>query len=221
MADEKYFKDRIDAGRQLAKELKKYAERDDVIVLALPRGGLPIGYEIAKKLKVPLDVIVARKIGAPHNPEFGIGAVTEGGMAVVNIDAVRVLGVSKDELNQLATEEANEVERRRKLFRGDRPELQIEGKTVILVDDGLAAGATALAAIRYLRSKNPKQIVFAVPVCPKDTADYLRKEVDDLICPNIPDHFTAVGVWYDNFPQLSDEDALAILRQAQTKGGAS
>jgi putative phosphoribosyl transferase len=202
----------VDAGRQLAERLAPYAEERPV-VFALPRGGVPVGAEVSRSLGAPLEVIVSRKLGAPGQPEFGIGAVAPGGVRVLNERAVRALGIEEDYLEMISARELAEAERRLKLFRGDRPYPDLERRTAILVDDGLATGVTARAALLALRRMNPRRLVLAVPVCALQTAELLRPEADDLICLLAPDNLEAVGLWYRNFEQTSDEEVVRLLEE--------
>jgi putative phosphoribosyl transferase len=209
------FEDRRDAGRQLAERLASYAEERPV-VFALPRGGVPVGAEVSRSLGAPLEVIVSRKLGAPGQPEFGIGAVTPGGVRVLNERAVRALGIEEDYLEMVSTRELAEAERRLRLFRGEgRPYPDLEGRTAILVDDGLATGVTARASLLALRRMNPQRLVLAVPVCAVQTAELLRPETDELICLLAPADLEAVGLWYRNFEQTSDEEVVRLLEQAR------
>jgi putative phosphoribosyl transferase len=208
------FEDRGDAGRRLAERLAPYAEERPV-VFALPRGGVPVGAEVARSLGAPLEVIVSRKLGAPGQPEFGLGAVAPGGVRVLNERAIRALGIAEDYLELVSARELAEVERRLKLFRGDRPYPDLEGRTAILVDDGLATGVTARAALLALRRMNPQRLVLAVPVCALQTAKLLRSESDDLICLLAPTDLEAVGFWYRNFEQTSDQEVIRLLEEAQ------
>jgi putative phosphoribosyl transferase len=208
------FEDRVDAGRQLAERLAPYAEERPV-VFALPRGGVPVGAEVSRSLGAPLEVIVSRKLGAPGQPEFGIGAVAPSGVRVLNERAVRALGIEEDYLEMISARELAEAERRLKLFRGDRPYPDLERRTAILVDDGLATGVTARAALLALRRMNPRRLVLAVPVCALQTAELLRPEADDLICLLAPANLEAVGLWYRNFEQTSDEEVVRLLEEAR------
>ena len=209
------FEDRRDAGRRLAERLASYAEERPV-VFALPRGGVPVGAEVSRSLGAPLEVIVSRKLGAPGQPEFGIGAVTPGGVRVLNERAVRALGIEEDYLEMVSTRELAEAERRLRLFRGEgRPYPDLEGRTAILVDDGLATGVTARASLLALRRMNPQRLVLAVPVCAVQTAELLRPETDELICLLAPADLEAVGLWYRNFEQTSDEEVVRLLEQAR------
>ncbi|MDC4227287.1 MAG: phosphoribosyltransferase [Candidatus Manganitrophus sp.] len=216
------FKDRVEAGRRLAERLQEFRD-ENPIVLALPRGGVPVGYEVARALGAPLDVIIARKLGAPGQPELGIGAIAPGGVRVLNKEAVEMLGLREAEIEAIAAEEERELDRRLRRFRVDRPAPELRGRTVILVDDGLATGVTAKAAIRAIRKEGPRRIIFAVPVCAADTARALSDEVDELVCLDAPPYFGAVGLWYRNFEQTSDEevlDLLAMAREGAAEGGA-
>ena len=208
------FEDRVDAGRQLAERLAPYAEERPV-VFALPRGGVPVGAEVSRSLGAPLEVIVSRKLGAPGQPEFGIGAVAPSGVRVLNERAVRALGIEEDYLEMISARELAEAERRLKLFRGDRPYPDLERRTAILVDDGLATGVTARAALLALRRMNPRRLVLAVPVCALQTAELLRPEADDVICLLAPANLEAVGLWYRNFEQTSDEEVVRLLEEVR------
>jgi len=208
------FRDRAEAGRFLARQLSDYAGRDDVIVLALPRGGVPVAYEVAKALRAPLDVFVVRKLGVPGHEELAMGALASGGLAVIDQGIVRTLGISAAELERVVATELRELERREAAYRGDREPPQLEGKTVILVDDGLATGSTMRAAALAVRQAKPKEIVVAVPVAATETCDEFRDVVDDVICVLTPSPFRAVGLWYDDFSQTSDDEVRALLAQA-------
>lgn len=204
------FKDRAAAGRRLAESLQEFRD-ENPILLALPRGGVPVGYEVARALNAPLDVMIARKLGAPGQPELGIGAIAPGGVRVLNEEAIDMLGIREAEIEAIAAEEERELARRLRRFRGDRPPPALRGRTVILVDDGLATGVTAKAAIRAIRKEEPRRIIFAVPVCASDTARSLSEEVDALVCLEAPPSFGAVGLWYQNFEQTSDEEVEEVL----------
>ena len=212
--DAHIFRDRADAGRQLADRLLDLREAEP-IVLALPRGGVPVGYEIACELEAPLDVFLVRKIGAPGHRELGIGAVAQGDVRLFNESAIQMLGLDWEEIEAIVEEETAELERRLGRFRGDRPLPDLAGQSVILVDDGLATGVTALAAIRALRQLGPARIILAVPVCAAETARTMRAEVDDLICVHAPEDFMAVGLWYNNFEQTTDEEVVDLLVRAR------
>jgi predicted phosphoribosyltransferase len=209
------FRDREDAGRQLAERLARY-QYEDAVVLALPRGGVPVGYEVARSLKAPLEVFIARKLRAPGREEFGIGAVAQGGVRVLNEHAVQVLGISEEYIERASAEEMTEIERRLRLLRSEgSPEPEVEGRTAILVDDGLATGVTAWAAIEALRRREPRRLVLAVPVCAAHTAESLRGEVDELICLEVPSELMAISIWYRNFEQTSDEEVMCLLEEAR------
>jgi putative phosphoribosyl transferase len=183
----------------------------DPLVLALPRGGVPIGAEVAQALGATLEVFVSRKVGAPGQPEFGIGAVAEGGAAVATDRALDALGLSGDDFAALADRARAELDRRVRAYRGDREIPDLSGRDVVLVDDGLATGVTAEAALRALRARDPGRLVLAAPVCAPSTARRLRGLADDVVCVLMPEHFSAVGQWYDDFGQLSDADVLMLL----------
>jgi len=208
------FRDRSDAGRQLAAKLAPYADRPDVLVLALPRGGVPVGYEVARELGAPLDVFLVRKLGVPGHEELAMGAVATGGVRVLNDQVVRALGIPDYVIDAVAEWEERELARRERLYRGDRPPPDVRGKTVILVDDGLATGATMHAAVQALREQQPARIVVAVPTASPEACDELRKEVDDAICAVTPEPFYAVGLWYENFSQTTDEEVRELLARA-------
>jgi putative phosphoribosyl transferase len=212
--EEMVFEDREDAGRRLAERLMPYADENPV-VFALPRGGVPVGAEVSRFLGAPLEVIVARKLGAPGQPEFGIGAVAPGGVRILNERAVRALRIPEDYLEQVSIRESEEVDRRLRLFRGDRPYPELQTRTAILVDDGLATGVTARAALLALYRMNPRRLVLAVPVCAPQTAEALRPETDDLICLLAPPDLEAVGLWYRNFEQVPDEEVVRLLEEAR------
>ncbi|HEX6710094.1 MAG TPA: phosphoribosyltransferase [Rubrobacter sp.] len=212
------FEDRRDAGRRLAGKLSRFRDERPV-VFALPRGGVPVGYEISRSLGAPLDVFVSRKLGAPGQPEFGIGAVATGGVRVLNDDVVRRLGIPEDYVKYITERETAEVERRLRYFRGERPEADVGGRTAILVDDGLATGVTARAAVEALRQRRPGRLVLAVPVCAAQTAEYFRSEVDELVCLEFPSNLGAIGFWYRNFDQTSDEEVVELLERARNEWG--
>jgi putative phosphoribosyl transferase len=206
------FKDRSDAGRQLAEALKDYGPLRP-IVLALPRGGVPIGFEVARALYAPLDVLVVRKVGAPFDPEFGIGAIAPG-VQLLDQESLLALGLTPQDLKSVMEQEQKELNRRNETYRGEKPFPKIAGRTVILVDDGLATGITIRAAIQSVRQLKPAKLILAVPVGPADTVQNLRDEVDVLICLETPRKFFAVGLQYLSFPQVSDEEVLSLLNLA-------
>jgi putative phosphoribosyl transferase len=208
------FADRVEAGRLLAEQLRGYAGRPDVIVLALPRGGLPVAYEIATRLGVPLDIFLVRKLGAPGQPELAMGAIATGGARVLNDDVIRYLSVSPEVIDAVAVAEQIELERREQAYRGDRSTPDLQGKQVILVDDGLATGSSMRAAIGAVRTQSPARIVVAVPVAARETCEELKREVEELICLRTPEPFSAVGLWYEDFSQTSDEEVRDLLQRA-------
>ena len=218
------FRDRKDAGRRLAERLARYRDEDSV-VLALPRGGVPVGYEISRALHTPLDAFLSRKLGAPGREEFGIGAVAQGGVRVLNERAVEALEIPKEYIERVAKEEAEEIERRLMILGGDRPEPEVEGRTAILVDDGLATGVTARAAVEALRQQNPGRLVLAVPVCAARSVKLLRPEVDELVCLEAPSNLMAISLWYQDFYQVEDEQVVELLERARRvrkeRGGAT
>jgi putative phosphoribosyl transferase len=205
------FLDRRDAGRRLAERLAPLADENPVVV-ALPRGGVPVGREVATALGAPLEILAVRKLGAPHNAEYGIGAVAEDGTRVIDAEAVAVLGLSGGVLDSLIARETEELRRRVAVYRGDRPPLDLEGRTVIVVDDGVATGVTDTAALRALRRRRPRRVVLAVPVCPPDSAARLRDEADEVVCLTMPPLLYGVGQWYGDFSQVSDDEVVAALR---------
>jgi predicted phosphoribosyltransferase len=210
------FRDRHDAGRRLAAKLTQYAHHPDVIVLALPRGGVPVGYEVARALGVPLDVFVVRKLGVPGYEELAMGAVATGGVRVLNEQLVNRLGIPDHLIDAVAAHEQQELMRRERLYRGGRSPPDVRGRTVILVDDGLATGATMHAAIHALRQQQPARIVVAVPTAAPEACEEMRAEVDEAICAITPEPFHAVGLWYLNFSQTTDEEVRELLTQQRT-----
>lgn len=208
------IKDRVAAGRELARALRAYAGRDDVVVLALPRGGVPVAYEIARQLDADLDVLIVRKLGAPGQRELAVGAIASGGVRVLNEDIVAALGLSGADIDALARDEMRELERRERLYRGERPHAAIQGRSVILVDDGIATGATIRAGIAALRKMKPARIVVAVGVAPPDTVRILEREADEVACLATPEPFRAVGRWYGVFDQVGDDEVKDTLSAA-------
>lgn len=206
------FADRRDAGRALAQRLKPLANEDPVVV-ALPRGGVPVAHEVARALDAPLDILAVRKLGAPHNPEYGVGAVAEDGTSVIDPEAVSILGLSGPALESIAERETGELQRRVALYRDARPPLELAGRTVIVIDDGIATGVTDAAGLRAVRRRKPRRLVLAVPVCAPDSALRLREEADEVVCLHAPRLFHGVGEWYRDFSQVSDEEVLAVLRE--------
>jgi putative phosphoribosyl transferase len=208
------FEDRFDAGRFLAQHLKHHAGKPDVAVLALPRGGVPVAFEIARALGAPLDVFVVRKLGAPGYEELAMGAIATGGVRVFNEEVIQHLGVSESWIEASIREQEEELQRREEAYRGDRPPVEIENHTVILVDDGLATGASMRAAVRALRLRHPAAITVAVPIGSRDTCDQFRAEVEEVVCARTPEPFHAVGAWYRNFTQTTDEEVRELLNRA-------
>lgn len=217
-----HFEDRRHAGRFLAQRLEHYADTPDVVVLALPRGGVPVGFEIAKHLNAPLDIFIVRKLGVPIHEELAMGAIASGGVRVLNEEVIRSLGITPQMIEAAVAEQQLELDRREREYRGDRPPVKVGGHTVILVDDGLATGASMKAAVRALRQRNPKRIVVAVPVGAPETCALFEAEVEEVVCGIEPQDFGAVGAWYEDFTQTTDQevcellDELAHLRKVKT-----
>lgn len=207
------FEDRKDAGKKLVSALEKYRNDKEAIVIGLPRGGVITAYEIAKGLGLSLDVICPRKVGAPFNPELAIGAVTETGEGIFNEEFIQRLGISEDYIRKASEEEKQKAQRRLSLYRKNRPKLSLEAKTVILVDDGLATGATMKAAIKSVQASGADTIVVAVPVAPPDTVDEIKEMADEVICLSTPIFFEAVGQFYRDFSQTEDEEVIRLLHQ--------
>ena len=208
------FASRSEAGQALAARLRKYENRDDVIVLGAPRGGVPVAFEVATRLKAPLDVIVLRKLGVPGHEEFAFGAIASGGVRIVDWDTVEGLGITGLDIERITRTEEQELERRERAYRGGRPPLDVSGLTVILVDDGIATGSSMRAAIRALRQMKPSRIVIAVPVAPASVCNRLQFEADELVCLEMPEPFYGVGQFYDDFSQVSDEEVKDLLDNA-------
>jgi putative phosphoribosyl transferase len=208
------FRDRVEAGCRLAERLQAYLGRDDVIVLALPRGGVPVGYEVAKALSSPLGVFVVRKLGVPGHEELAMGAIASGGVILLDENLVRRLGLGREELERTVATELRELQRREEAYTGGRDPPDVEGKTVILVDDGLATGSTMRAAAHAVRQLNPGRIVVAVPVASPETCEGFRDVVDETVCVMTPRPFRAVGLWYDDFSQTSDDEVRRLLAEA-------
>src|SRR6266496_3296071 len=208
------FPNRIEAGRQLAEKLEKYADRDDVIVLGLPRGGVPVAYEVAQRLRAPLDVFIVRKLGVPGFEELAAGAIASGGVRVLNEDVIRAIPYADEAIEAVTVKETAELERREHIYREGRPPPELRDRIVILVDDGLATGATMRAAVKALRPTGTAKIVVAVPVGPPDTCRELEEEADETICLSTPIFFQAVGQYYEDFSQTSDEDVRELLSKA-------
>ncbi|AFY75858.1 putative phosphoribosyltransferase [Pleurocapsa sp. PCC 7327] len=207
------FRNRTEAGQLLAKKLTAYANRKDVLVLGLPRGGVPVAYEVAKALNAPLDICLVRKLGVPGHKELAMGAIASGGVRVLNYDVVSWLNISGKTIDKVAQKELRELQRRDRAYRGDRPPADARDRTVILVDDGLATGSTMRAAVAVLREQQPKSIVVAVPVAPPDTCKTLSAEVEEVVCLMTPEPFYAIGLWYENFAQTTDEEVRELLNE--------
>lgn len=208
------FQDRADAGRQLAGLLEAYAGRSDVIVLALPRGGVPVAYEAARALQAPLDIFLVRKLGVPGHEELAMGAIASGGVRVLNRSVINALNISAETVDLVTRAEQAELERREQAYREGRPGLQVRGRTAILIDDGLATGASMLAAVAGLELLEPAGIVVAVPTASPEACEALKDRVDAVVCAQTPEPFYGVGMWYENFDQTSDEEVRALLREA-------
>lgn len=208
------FSNRSQAGRRLAERLKDYAHRKDVTVLGIPRGGVPVAFEIAKGLGAALDVFVARKLGVPGQEELAFGAIASGGVRVLDPEIIGTLGISDVTIEEVTAREQRELERRERLYRGARTPLDIEGRTVILVDDGIATGSSLRAAISALRHLKPARLVVAAPVAPLATYERLRREVDDLVCVDLPRSFRAIGEFYEDFSQVTDREVADLLRRS-------
>jgi len=213
------FANRTEAGQKLALRLRKYANREDVIVLGAPRGGVPVAFEVATDLKTPLDVFVLRKLGVPGHEELAFGAIASGGVRILDRGIIEGLGITGLDIERVTMAEEQELERRERAYRGGRPPLDVTGLTVILVDDGIATGSTMRAAIRALRQMKPSRIVIAVPVAPASTCNRLQFEADELVCLEMPEPFYGVGQFYDDFSQVSDEEVKDLLDSASRQRG--
>lgn len=214
------FRDRSDAGRQLAAKLG-HLRGGDIIVLALPRGGVPVGYEVAHALHAPLDVLNVRKLGVPWHEELAMGAVATGGVRVLNDDVVMMGGITKEMLEEATATQRLEIDRRERLYRAGRPAPELGGRIVVLVDDGIATGATVRAAIAVVRSQRPARLILAVPVAQASIGAELAREVDEFVCVSLPGDLYAIGVWYEHFPQLGDDEVRAILARAAAEPAAA
>jgi len=208
------FHDRAHAGAKLARRLTAYRGRDDVLVLGLPRGGVPVAYEVARELGVPLDIFLVRKLGVPGREEFAMGAIASGGVRVLNSTLVGALGIPPAVIDRVAAREQRELERRETVYRNGQPPADVRGRTVIVIDDGLATGSTIRAAVAALRPRGVRKIVVAVPVAAPETCDEFRAEVDEIICAETPDLFSAVGQFYEDFSQTTDEEVQDLLARA-------
>jgi len=212
------FRDRIEAGQLLGRELAaRFRAVDDAIVLALPRGGVPVGSEVAKVLGAPLDVFIVRKLGVPGHEELAMGAIASGGVRVLNRDVLDYARITQQQLDAVAAREERELLRREAEYRGNRPPLDVRGRTVIIVDDGLATGSTMRAAVQALRAMEPKRVIVAVPVGAEQTCEEFRDLVDEMVCLRTPEPFEAVGLWYDDFTQTTDAEVHALLSQIHSK----
>ncbi|MGF6154209.1 phosphoribosyltransferase [Pseudomonas fluorescens] len=208
------LRDRTAAGRTLVEPLRKYAHRPDVIVLALPRGGVPVAYEVATALEVRLDLMLVRKLGVPSHEEYAMGAIASGGIQIINEEALRAHPIDQDTFDAVVARETRELSRREHLYRSTRAPVVLKDQVVILVDDGLATGASMMAAIHAVRLQAPSRIVVAVPVAPLETVEALRTEVDELVCPLIPEWLMSIGYWYMNFTQTTDGEVIDLLQRA-------
>jgi len=214
------FTNRTEAGRVLARLLTRYANRPDVIVLGVPRGGVPVAFEVAAALRAPLDIFVLRKLGVPGHEELAFGAIANRGVRILDSDVINGMGLTQLDIELVTAEEKQELQRRERTYRGARPELDMQGFVVILVDDGIATGSSIRAAIRAIRQMNPARIVIATPVAPASTCNSLRSEVDELVCAETPEYFYGVGQFYEDFSQVSDEDVRELLDRAAGRSGA-
>lgn len=209
------FRNRTQAGKLLAAQLTEYANRPDVLVLGLPRGGVPVAYEVAKELDAPLDVCLVRKLGVPGHKELAMGAIATGGVRVINENVVDWLRISPETINQVAAIEMRELDRRSHTYRGNRPLLKVKNHTIILVDDGIATGATIRAAIATLKKQQPRKLVVAVPVAAASTCEELQAEVDQVVCVMMPEDLCAIGIWYEDFQQTTDTEVCELLTRQQ------
>ena len=211
------FMDRYEAGRFLADRLSRYANRDDVVVLGLPRGGVPVAFEVAKFLRAPLDVFLVRKLGTPGHPELAMGAIASGGVRVLNNDTIDILGISPSQIEAVVDRESRELARRDAAYRNDRSMPRVRGRTVILVDDGLATGSTMLAAVRALHTQQPERLVVAVPVGAAETCEALGAAADEVVCGVAAEQFGAVGLWYEDFSETSDDEVRELLEASSRR----
>lgn len=209
------FRDRTDAGQRLAQRLQAYRHDSQVVVVALPRGGVPVAYEIAKALQTPLDICLVRKLGVPGQPELAMGAIASGGIQILNLGIINGLEISQGAIEAVATQELEELERRDRVYRGSAPPLNVRDCTVIVVDDGLATGCTMRAAITALKRQHPQRIIVAVPIASASTCAQLELEVDQIVCLRQPEHLYAIGNWYHNFAQTTDTEVCELLAQQQ------
>ncbi len=221
LENQRLFANRREAGGVLAALLDGYKDRGDVVVLALPRGGVPVAFEVARRLNAPLDIFIVRKLGTPGHPELAMGAIASGGVRVVNHDVVQWYGIPNSAIERIAVEEQAELERRERAYRDGRRPVELKGKTVLLVDDGLATGSTMKAAVQAVRARLPAGIVVAVPVGAPDTCAELSKAADQVICARTPEPFSAVGLWYRDFSQTTDEEVRLLLQESLEPAGRS
>lgn len=208
------YSNRSEAARLLAAALQPYAGRSDVLILGLPRGGVPVAYEVAQTLKAPLDLMLVRKLGVPGHAELAMGAIATGGIRVLNTEVIEELGISDAAIERVTAREQQELQRRDQVYRDHRPPPDMEGRCVILVDDGLATGATMRSAIAAVRRQQPAQLVVAVPVAPPHTVAVLREEADEVVCPATPEPFFSIGLWYEDFAPVTDEEVRVLLKQS-------
>lgn len=209
------FKNRKDAGKKLAEKLLKYSGRDEIVILALPRGGVPVAFEVAKALKAPLDIFMVRKLGVPGHEELAMGAIAMGGVKVLNNDVISMLNISDNMINKVITEETEELNRRTENYRGNKPLPDVKNKIVILIDDGLATGASMKAAITALKLLKPEKIIAAVPTSSEETCEEIKKDIDEIICAFTPEIFRGVGQWYIDFSQTTDEEVKNLIKKAE------
>jgi len=208
------FQDRAHAGHMLASKLHAYADRKDVLVLGIPRGGVPVAFEVAKALHAPLDIFVSRKLGVPGQEELAFGAVASGGVRILDREIIEGVGISEQQIEEITARVTKELERRQRLYRGARPPLKVDGQTVLLVDDGIATGSSMRAGIKALQQMKPARLVVAVPVAPQLTYSHLRHQVDELVCLQTPRYFYAIGQFYGDFSQISDDEVTGLLQLA-------
>jgi len=209
-----YFRNRTEAGQVLARRLQQYKNQPDVLILGLPRGGVPVAYEVARELNAPLDVFIVRKLGVPGHEELGMGAIATGGVRTLHEGIIREIGISPQTIEAVSAREQAELERRERLYRGDRPAPTIKGRTIVIVDDGLATGSTMKAAIQAVRQQDPRQVIVAVPTAPSETCEQLKGSADEVVCALTPEPFFAVGGSYADFTQITDEEVRDLIASA-------
>ena len=205
------FRNRTEAGKMLAEKLTAYPHQKDLLVLALPRGGVPVAFEVAKELNAPLDICIARKLGVPNHKELAMGAIASGGIGILNYDVINTLGIDEETIKVVASEELKELQRRDRVYRGDAAPIDIKNKTIILIDDGIATGSTIRAAITVIKQQQPAKLIVAVPVAPASTYTELKSEVDEIVCLETPEPMSAIGLWYEDFSQTTDEEVRQLL----------